>query len=95
MIRTKSIFDPTIPSDGTRILITIRPLPFSTIKYDEFLPALAPSRQLLADYKGWNGKQSISWVQYEKRFREEMAHSIAAQNCLKALWKRSRSGDRG
>ncbi len=69
-LRTKRVRDPVEPSDGRRILIT-RLWPRGMTKERvaaEWIQALAPSRELLFDYR--DGR--VTWAQYSRRFLTEM-----------------------
>ncbi len=72
MIKTKSLNDPIVQSDGTRILVTRYPVrtqknipPFVMEK----ARILAPSAQLLKDWR----QNKISWHEYRKRYFKEMS----------------------
>jgi len=72
MIKTKSVYDPVEESDGERILITrLWPRGVSWRKHNisDREQDLAPSKELL---RAWNAKE-ISWEEYERRYKEEMA----------------------
>jgi len=64
MIKTKSIQEKIEASDGKRISV----MRFSKGSYDEECRELAPSINLLMNYK----KKKIDWPEYEKRYYEEM-----------------------
>ena len=64
MIKTKSIQEKTDLSDGKRLSV----MRFPKGDYDEDYRELAPSINLLMDYK----KNKIDWPEYEKRYSEEM-----------------------
>lgn len=92
MIRTKQIFQPKDPSDGTRILIT-QGVSDSLKKFhfDENIGTLGPSLDLLSAYKGWKGKP-ITWDEYVERFLEEM-ESPESRKKIEELAKRSLGGE--
>ena len=80
MIKTKSVKDPIEKSDGKRILVMRRwARPHSKVGLQvegdgQWLRDLAPSQELLADWK----KLCISWDEYVVRYIEEMKHQQAA-----------------
>ena len=69
MIRMKSIYAAKTKEDGRRILIT-RYYPRGVKKehFDDWIRELAPSKELLKQYK--EGK--ISWNKFEKKFLIQM-----------------------
>jgi len=71
MVKTKSVYDQIEESDGERILVTrywTRPLSKEQIAHTIWLRNLAPSKELLRDWKN----EKISWRQYTVRYHEEM-----------------------
>lgn len=66
MIRTKSIQTKKSPEDGIRICIMRRP--GAGADFDIWMPVLAPSHELLDNYR----EHKINWIQYEKRFNKEV-----------------------
>ncbi|MDA0798049.1 MAG: DUF488 family protein [Chloroflexi bacterium] len=82
-ILTKRIYEPAEPADGHRLL-TMRYWPRGVRKdrVDAWERGLAPTRELLADYR----TEAIDWPEYERRYRHEMAtrpESIAALDALR------------
>jgi uncharacterized protein YeaO (DUF488 family) len=75
-IRTKRWNDPREDDDGYRLLIC-RYRPRGVTKeaepWDAWCQAFAPSEELHAAAYGKSG-EPIAFVDYERRFREEMAH---------------------
>ena len=70
MIKTKSIYDPIEDSDGTRILITrYWPRGIKKENFDKWYKDLAPSRNLLKDYK----EGRIDFQLFEKLFWNEIS----------------------
>ncbi|OGK62920.1 hypothetical protein A2334_06070 [Candidatus Roizmanbacteria bacterium RIFOXYB2_FULL_38_10] len=63
---TKSIQAKLLKKDGIRICIMRRP--DSWVKYDVWMPTLAPSHKLLDDAHA----KIIDWNGYEKRFHKEV-----------------------
>ncbi len=71
MVKTKRVYDPAEASDGDRILVTRywpRGISRERLSITEWLRNLAPSKELLRDWK----KQRISWEEYTVRYHEEM-----------------------
>ena len=69
MIHTKSCWEPTLTTDGLRILATrywVRGLPKSAA--DLWMPNLGPSEKLLKSYKGGR----ISWREFSAAYRREI-----------------------
>ena len=70
MIKTKSIYDSIEDSDGTRILITrYWPRGIKKENFDKWYKDLAPSRNLLKDYK----EGRIDFQTFEKLFWNEIS----------------------
>jgi len=73
-IRLKRIYDPPSPDDGRRILITRywpRGVPRTAV--DEYTTKLAPSRELLREFK----HEGLTWERYVPRYLEEMSREEA------------------
>ena len=84
MIRTRSVLEKKSEDDGTRICVMrfVR----DSHDFDERLRDLAPSKELLNDYR----KKKIPWSEYEKRHLQEMEqHS----ELIRELKKRSDEGE--
>lgn len=74
-IRTKRWDEPKEEADGLRILITrYRPrgLPKSQETWDQWIPDLGPSKELLAAFKGKTGHPPIPWSAYRSAYLLEM-----------------------
>jgi uncharacterized protein YeaO (DUF488 family) len=87
MIKTKRAYDPAEASDGDRILVTRywpRGISRERLSITEWLRNLAPSKELLFDWKNKN----ISWEQYTIRYHEEMLHQ---QTAIRGLANRAMS----
>lgn len=68
-VRTKSIYDPVEDRDGLRVLITrYYPRGVKRDRFDDWVKALSPSRDLLRSYR--SGKRS--WKQFAVSFRSEL-----------------------
>lgn len=90
--KTKRWNDPAEADDGFRLLICrYRPrgVRKENERWDQWLPALGPSRQLHADYYGKHG-EPISWPAYCRRYLQEMKDQ---QEVIENLAKRSESGE--
>jgi len=84
MIKTKSILDKRNKDDGLRICVMRFAKSF--YDYDEWLRDLAPSIELLNDYR----KENIDWNEYEKRYLKEMEDRKAL---IRELRKKSDNGE--
>ena len=72
-LRTKGIYDPPARSDGRRILVTrYWPRGVSRHEVDEYVSALAPSRELLRAIKDG----AITWRQFAPQYRREMRADV-------------------
>jgi len=88
MVETKCLYDPPEQSDGDRILVTRywpRGISRDRLAITDWLRNLAPSKELLRDWK----QQSLSWEEYTLRYHEEMLEQQAA---IKDLADRARNG---
>ena len=88
MVKTKSVYDPVKESDGERTLVTRywpRPLSKTQVAYANWLRNLAPSKDLLRDWK----KEKISWKQYTARYHEEMR---SQKEAIRDLANRAKRG---
>jgi uncharacterized protein YeaO (DUF488 family) len=92
MIRTRRWNDPRESGDGTRILICrYRPrgLKKANETWDEWVPHLGPSRELLADYHD----EKVTWAQYRARYLKEMA-GTRAEFFIRAIRQRASAGEK-
>jgi len=88
MVKTKSVYDPVATSDGDRLLVARywpRGISRDRLAITDWLPNLAPSKELLWDWK----KQRITWQEYTVRYHEEMREQQAA---IKELADRAKRG---
>src|SRR5437764_75373 len=72
-ILTRRWNDPPYPDEGTRLLITrYRPRGVSKADetWDQWLPKLGPSKELLASFKT-TSSTPIGWPSYRRRYLEE------------------------
>ncbi|HQY88077.1 MAG TPA: DUF488 family protein [Tepidisphaeraceae bacterium] len=91
-IRTRRWNDEALPDDGTRILITrFRPrgLAKANETWVEWIPQLAPSKELVAQYYGKTGT-NVLWNTYRKLYLEEMRNQTML---IDQLAERVRSGE--
>lgn len=91
-VRTKRWNDPAAPDDGFRLLICRhrpRGVPKVSEPWDGACPALAPSRELVAEFYGKHGPP-ISFEQYAQRFEREMQ---SASYWLRSLAERVLAGE--
>jgi uncharacterized protein YeaO (DUF488 family) len=81
-VSTKSIFEPAEAEDGLRVLIT-RYYPRGTKKehFDYWIQALAPSRDLLFQYK--EGK--LAWSDFKANFLSEIRDNNDSLDAIHAL----------
>lgn len=84
MIKIKSILERKSKDDGVRICVMRFVKEF--YDYDEWLVDLAPSIELLNDYR----KKKIDWSEYERRYLKEME---SKKELIKELKKRSDGGE--
>jgi uncharacterized protein YeaO (DUF488 family) len=75
---------------GLKLIVTRHyPRGIARVHFDRWLPALAPSRELLADWK----HGLITWPEYTARFREEILGSAEAMAALRHIVEFSRTRD--
>ena len=76
--------------EGLKLVVTrYYPRGIAPIHFDRWLPVLAPSRELLQDWRGhW-----ITWEEYEARFRREILSSPEALAALRHIIDLSRARD--
>ena len=80
-IRTKSVYEPSSPDDGLRVLTTqYWPRGVRKERVGKYLRVLGPSRILLHGFK----EGDISWNQYRRRYLTEMQRP-EAQTALSQL----------
>ncbi len=87
-VRTKRIYAPASPEDGYRILATrywARGVRKSAV--DEFDTKVAPSRELLREFK----HEGLTWESYVPRYLEEMK-AESAKSDIKRLAEMAKSG---
>ena len=87
-IHLKRIYDRPSPDDGRRVLITRywpRGVPKSAV--DEYTTKVAPSRELLREFK----HEGLTWESYVPRYLEEMS-AEEAQSAISGLAKLASSG---
>jgi len=88
MVKTKRAYDPADASDGDRILVTRywpRGISRERLSITEWLRNLAPSKELLFDWKN----KKISWDEYTIRYHEEMS---SQNKVIRELANRAKRG---
>lgn len=76
--------------EGVKLVVTrLYPRGIAPIHFDRWLPALAPSYELLTD---WHGHR-ITWEKYTARFREEILGSPEAMAALRHIIDLARTKD--
>ena len=88
MVNTKSVYDPVETTDGKRFLVSRywpRWLSKDKLKLTGWIRELAPSKELLQDWKSKN----ITWQEYELRYFKEMENK---QEFIKELANLAASG---
>jgi uncharacterized protein YeaO (DUF488 family) len=93
-VTTRRWNDPPLAGEGTRILITrYRPrgVPKADEPWDEWWPALGPSRQLHAAAYG-KGQPAIAFSEYRRRYLSEIADPHADFH-VRALANRIAAGE--
>ena len=86
-LRTKSVYDPADTADGLRVVVTRywpRGVPKAAV--DEYVPALAPTRELLHAFKDG----AMDWDAFREQYREEMS-APAARVAIARLAERAAS----
>ena len=72
--RTKSVYEPAEPADGRRVLVTrYWPRGVARAAVDEYVSALAPSRELLHAFKDG----AMDWDAFRERYLVEMSAPAA------------------
>ena len=88
MVNTKSVYEQPVETDGKRFLVTRywpRGIPKEKLKLSGWVRELAPSKELLNDWRNNN----ISWQEYELRYFKEMENK---QEFIKELAGLATSG---
>jgi uncharacterized protein YeaO (DUF488 family) len=68
-IRLKRVYEPASPDDGLRVLATrYWPRGISRSAVDDYTTKVAPSRELLREFK----HEGLTWERYVPRYLEEM-----------------------
>lgn len=88
MFKSKSLHLPSSPSDGTRICVSRWLKKCLWERFHKWIKELAPSIELLSDYRYHN----LDWKDYEARYRKEM-NTPEVLKILKELKKRSDGGE--
>lgn len=86
-VRTKRVYDPPSPSDGTRILVMrLYPRGVRRDSLDEWRKELGTALPLI---KAWKAGR-IGWPEFTRRFKAQMTADPAAQASLAELARRAR-----
>ena len=76
--------------EGLKLVVTRHyPRGVARVRFDRWLPALAPSRELLTDYR----HGLIAWEEYRARFREEILGSAEARAAFRHIIDLARTRD--
>lgn len=87
-VRTKRIYDPPSPEDGTRILVMrLYPRGIRRGSFQEWRKELGTALPLI---KAWKAGR-ITWPELAKKFKAQMAGDPLAQASLKELGRRART----
>jgi uncharacterized protein YeaO (DUF488 family) len=86
LIKIKRIYEPSSEEDGFRILIDRlwpRGLSKESAHIDEWLKDIAPSDNL----RKWFSHDPKKWIEFKKRYREELKEKINIISKIKSLEK--------
>lgn len=87
-IRTRRVYDPPSPEDGTRILVMrLYPRGIRREAFHEWRKELGTALPLI---KAWKAGR-IPWPELARRFKAQMAADPAAQRSLDELARRART----
>ena len=88
-VSTTSIYKPGLDGGGRRVLVTrYYPRGVRRSHFDDWIRALAPSRELLRGYK----EGSVAWDAFVGAYLAEVRGSDEAQSALKSLRREARNG---
>jgi uncharacterized protein YeaO (DUF488 family) len=86
-VRSKRIYEPKSEDDGYRVLATrYWPRGVSKEAIDEYIPTLAPSRELLHSYR----QAQLDWPRFSNQYLKEMGTELAKSQ-IHRLAKTARS----
>ena len=89
IVKTKSIYEKRVRSDGTRILVTrFYPRGVKRTHFDLWIRNASPESKLLKDYRN----NSISWREFSKKFRIQIRSSIAGKEAISQLVELGKKG---
>lgn len=83
-LRLKRAYEPAEPSDGTRILVDrLWPRGVSKDRADlsDWMKDIAPSTEL----RKWFGHDPAKWLEFQRRYRAELAQQAADLDRIRAL----------
>lgn len=87
-VRTKRVYDPPAPEDGTRILVMrLYPRGIRRDGFHEWRKELGTAPDLIKAFKAGR----MAWPELARRFKVQMAADPAAQASLKELTRRART----
>ena len=90
MIRTKSIYKTKDPQDGFRVLITrFYPRGVKKTHFDIWMRDLAPSQQLLKEYK----TNKKTWKQFTTSYKSEIQQNKESIKVIKSLKTKIKSNN--
>lgn len=88
--KTKSIYEPSEPGDGLRVLITrYYPRGVKKDRFDRRVVALSPSRELLSSYR--TGERD--WAEFSEAFLAELRVNPESLEALRSLHELSKDQD--
>lgn len=88
-IRTKRVYEPAAPDDGTRVLVDRlwpRGLSKDQAKLDLWAKGVAPSTEL----RQWFGHAADKWLEFQVRYEAELSERAAAVAELLVLARQGR-----
>jgi uncharacterized protein YeaO (DUF488 family) len=88
--KTKSIYEPSKPGDGLRVLITrYYPRGVRKDRFDRRVVALSPSRRLLSSYRSGE----MGWGEFSEAFLSELRANPESLEAIRALHELSKERD--
>lgn len=82
----KRVYDAPDPGDGARVLVDRlwpRGLSKESVRIDHWLKDIAPSSEL----RKWYGHDESRWVEFNRRYFEELTELVDPVNMLRELMK--------
>jgi uncharacterized protein YeaO (DUF488 family) len=88
-LKTKSIYDEKVKSDGVRILVTrFYPRGIKRTHFDLWFRNASPEAALLKKYK----TGALNWREFSKRFKEQLRASLESKKAVQDLIELLREG---